>query len=66
MSHISGYLAKLALWKNWHSGKTGALAKLTSTLANWRSSETVTLALWQTDWQQVGKLTEHARKLLEF
>ena len=32
---------KLALWQNWRSGKTGALAKLalwqTGALANWRS-----------------------------
>jgi hypothetical protein len=43
----TGDLAKLALWQ------TGALAKLTSTLANWRSGETgktgtlAKLALWQ-------------------
>jgi hypothetical protein len=34
----------------WHSCKTGALEKLTSTLANWRSGKTgalAKLALWQ-------------------
>jgi hypothetical protein len=51
-------LAKLALWQNLRSGKigalaklalwqTGALAKLTSTLVNWRSGETGTLAKLQ-------------------
>jgi hypothetical protein len=31
-------LAKLALWQNWRSGKTGALAKL-ALWQNWRSGK---------------------------
>jgi hypothetical protein len=38
-------VAKLALWQNWRSGKTGALA-------NWRSGK---LALWQ-NFRRSGKL----------
>jgi hypothetical protein len=50
LAKLRGALGKLALWKNWHSGKTGALAKLTGSL-------TKQLALWQNSWRS-GKLAK--------